>query len=253
MNPLSSIIIVTYNRAQTLARAIDGVLNQTFSDFELIIIDDSSIDDTEKIVKDFQKTEQRIHYYKNEKKLGIAKSRNRALTEAQGKYIAVLDSDDWWLDQNKLKKQVDFLENNPDFGLVGTGVIFFNQQGQETGRTIKAKTDDQIRQIILKTNPIFHSSAVFNRNLALETGLYPENHTVGEDYDLWLKIGLKAKLANLAEFITAYQKHDQGITWSKKLSAAKDHLKIIKPYKKNYPNYFPALLKAYLRIIKSLF
>ena len=106
MKPVVSVVIPTFNRQAFIGEAIESVQKQTFSDWEMLIVDDASTDNTESIVKEYVQKDPRIKYYKNEKNLGIAKTRNKCLELSQGKYIAPLDSDDIWLDENKIRDQV---------------------------------------------------------------------------------------------------------------------------------------------------
>src|SRR5574344_2461092 len=122
-----SIIICTYNRADLLPKAIASVLSQSYQDFELIIIDDASTDNT----KDVIPNDDRIKYYKNEVNLGISKSRNLGVSLSCGQYIAMLDSDDYWLDNNKLQKQLEVINQDSKIGLVGTGIILVDEQGNK--------------------------------------------------------------------------------------------------------------------------
>ncbi len=117
-SPKTSVVIPTYNRAKLLPHSIESVLSQTFQDFELIIVDDGSIDKTEKVVKKFQKKDKRIFYYFQENK-GPATTRNVGIKKAKGEYIAFLDSDDMWLSK-KLEKQIRIFENsnNNELGCV---------------------------------------------------------------------------------------------------------------------------------------
>ena len=110
MAGLVSIIMPSYNTTSFIAESIQSVLAQSYKDWELIIVDDCSSDNTDQVVKPYL-SDERIKYYKNEKNSGAAVSRNRAIREAKGKWIAFLDSDDLWMPE-KLQKQVSFMEKN---------------------------------------------------------------------------------------------------------------------------------------------
>ncbi len=126
IEPKISITMVTKNRASFIGAAIQSVLNQTFHDWELLIIDGESKDNTEEIVRSF--TDARIVFMKRPAGFGISKSRNIGLNNSKGKYIAVLDSDDVWTDTRKLQKQFDFLEQNPDFAMIGSNVRIVDEK-----------------------------------------------------------------------------------------------------------------------------
>lgn len=133
MKELVSIIMPSYNTAGFISRSIESVIAQTYEEWELIIVDDCSVDDTDEIVRPFLK-DTRIRYIKNEKNSGAALSRNRALLLAKGKWIAFLDSDDLWL-PDKLEKQLEFMEvNKYDFSYTGYAEI--TEEGNDTGVTV---------------------------------------------------------------------------------------------------------------------
>lgn len=242
-----SILMTTYNRANYLSLAIDSLISQSLKDWELIIVDDYSNDGTEEIVNEYLKLGLNIKYIKNEVNLGIVKSRNLALSLCAGKYVAVLDSDDIWKDENKLQKQVEFLENNSEYVLCGSMASLINEEGKDIGEIIYKKKDEDIRKNVLLKNQFVHSSVMYRRNVANIVGGYGE-YSVGEDYDLFLKMGLKGKFFNFSESFVLYRKHSSGITWKNRFFSAKEHLKIIKKYKNFYPNFNLALIKSYLRI-----
>src|SRR3989344_4964531 len=242
-----SIIILTYNRAGFISEAIKSALEQSFSDWELIIIDDASQDNTREIAEDYAKKDSRIKYFRNDEHLRISKSRNKALGLARGEYIAVLDSDDVWSDRDKLKKQYEFLERNKDYVLVGGGVIVIDEHGKETRRYFNRESDENIRGKILFQNQFAHSSAMFKRDAALKVGGYDENLNIGEDYDLWLKLGTLGKMANLKEYLLKYRVHSGNVTL-KRVEALKNNIAIIRKYKDRYPNYYLAYMRRALRL-----
>jgi len=128
--PKISVIISTYNDAALLPKAIDSVLAQSFGDFELLVFNDASTDNTELILKDYQKKDSRIIITGNKITLGLTANLNAGIHQAMGEYIARIDSDDEWIGTNKLQKQLDFLEANPKVGLVGTWAEFTAMDGK---------------------------------------------------------------------------------------------------------------------------
>ena len=127
--PKISVIMSAYNSEKFISKSIDSILAQTFKNFELIIINDSSIDKTKDIIETYRKKDKRIKIICNRQNLGPAKSRNRALKIAKGEYIAIMDSDDVSLPK-RLEVQYHFLENNPDIFLIGGGAIKINESGE---------------------------------------------------------------------------------------------------------------------------
>ena len=250
--PLVSILMLTYNRASFISEAIASVIAQTFTDWELVIIDDGSTDDTATIVAQF--ADPRIHYITHETNAGLFARRAESLRYATEKYTAILDSDDYWTDAHKLAKQVSFLDSNPEYVVIGTGTVIVNKEGTTIGTTTYAQTDALIRKTILARNQFTHSSVVFKTEALLKTiGYQP---TLAEDLELILQLGQFEKFANLNDVYTAHRVHsgsqnDHGI----KMARAVHH--IITVHKDQYPGYLTALMVSYSRLlrakIKSLF
>ncbi|NLZ74794.1 glycosyltransferase [Candidatus Falkowbacteria bacterium] len=245
--PKVSVIIITYNRADLLSRAINSVLFQDYQDFELLIIDDASTDNTSEIVRAFN--DNRIKYYLNEKNLGIAKSRNKGISLAVGEYIAMLDSDDYWISRDKLTRQVVYLDTYLDVALIGTAIRCEDERATVLKEDIFETDDKNIRNKLLWKNQFAQSSVLFKKKAF--SG-YNDSLDIGEDYDLWLKIGCDYKLANLPDIMTAYLIHDKSITKQKRLKTILVTDKIIRRYKNNYPRYFKARLKTIFRLIINL-
>lgn len=243
-----SILMITYNREKFLSRAIDSIVAQSFPDWELIIVNDGSLDGTESLINNYLKIGLPIKYVKNEFNLGIEKSRNLSLLLATGEYIAILDSDDVWIDRNKLKIQLEFMKNNDEYVLLGTMADIVDDNNKKIGTIDYKKDDKEIRRSLLMGNQFVHSSVIYKRSVADDVGGYG-NFKVGEDYDLFLKIGLKGKFANLPDSSVNYSKHSSGVTWENRVLSAREHLRIIKKYRGLYPNYHLSIIKANLRII----
>ena len=247
--PLISIIIPTYNRADLLPEAVRSVIAQTFTDWELIVMDDSSTDNTEVIVDDFAQRDGRIRYFRHPKNVGIARNRNEGLAQAKGKLIAMLDSDDVWLDHDKLRMQAEYLASHPDCVLVGTFASVIDTEGRDIGTFEFATDDASIRAKMLARNQFVQSSLLYRKIPAMQVGGYDSSYTVADDYDLWLKMGSEGSLANIPRYATGYREHGGGITKTRRVLAAREHLAIIRRHKKAYPKYFFAFIKAQLRIM----
>jgi GT2 family glycosyltransferase len=252
MFPKISVVIITYNRAALLPRAVESVLAQSYRDFELLIIDDASIDETEKVARSLAARDERVKYFKNEFNLDISKSRNHGVALAQGEYVAMLDSDDYWLDKDKLKKQVAYLEEHPEVGVIGTAIRCEDEHGQLLKEDIYAVDDREIRARMLWKNQIAQSSVLFRKEAYVSSGAYDESLRIGEDYDLWLKIGRRWKFANLPQVMVAYLIHSGGRSKEKVFKTISATDRIIRRHKKNYPGYFKARVKSGLRFLKAL-
>jgi len=253
MKPKVSIIIIAYNREKFLAQAVVSVQRQSFSDWELILLDDGSIDGTRKLMEDLAKQDERIRFLFNEKNLGICKTRVRGLAEARGEFVAVLDSDDVWCDKDKLKKQFEFLKNNSEYVLVGGGVVLVEETGGELKKYLNPLTDQAIRRQMLLKNPFAHSTIMYRREATIAAGGYQEE-TAGEeinaieDYDLWLRLGKAGKLANLPNYFVNYRLHPGNISVQKRLKLMQATLVLIRHYRSNYPFFWLAWLRRTIRL-----
>lgn len=248
--PTISIHMCTYNRAHFIKQAIDSVLSQTFTDFELLILDDASTDNTKEVILPYL-TDPRIRYITNEHNLGITKNRNKALSLSRGTYIAVLDSDDYWIDIHKLQKQIDFIKTHSEYTLVGTYIHIVNNTNTIIKKISYPTSHFFIKQLLLIKNLFAHSSVMYRKDVVVSLGGYDESLAIWEDYDLWLKIGLTHKFANIQEYTTAYRKHSNQSN-SYNIQIGKDAQKyIIEKYKKSYKGYICAKILNVLRNIKN--
>lgn len=259
MNKLVSIILPTYNGSPYIKKAIESVLSQTYKNWELIIIDDCSLDRTSSIVANYINLNSNIKYIKNNENLGVQKSLNKGLSVSKGEYIARIDDDDEWIDNNKLKNQVEFLENNTEYVLVGTGALIIDEDDELTSKYLLPKSDLEIRNKILSKNCFVHSSVLFKKDTAQEVGGFSENEAIKhiEDYDLWLRLGMKGKLFNLNTYSTALRVRSQSLTYKNRVTQAKRILNLIVKYRKIYPRftigYIIALFRLVFFIIQNIF
>lgn len=219
MDPIVSVIMPTYNCSKYICTAIDSVLIQNVP-LELIIIDDCSSDNTEQLLLKYSKYEY-IRYYKNENNLGAACSRNRGVKLAKGKYIAFLDSDDYWA-ADKLSKQLDSIEAKHCV-LCSTARELITPDGELTGHIIPVAENITYR-MLLKTNVINCSSVLILKSAALE---FPMEHEDShEDYITWLKILNKyQKACAVNEPLLKYRLSITGKSGSK-LNSAKMTFKV---------------------------
>jgi glycosyltransferase involved in cell wall biosynthesis len=185
--PKVSVIIPTFNRAEFLRPAITSVLNQTFQDFEVIVVDDASKDDTREIVDRFH--DSRIKYLYRETNGGEASARNAGILNSNGQYIAFLDDDDEWLPE-KLSLQVDLLEHStPRTGLVYTGYSVIDKISNKTLSQRIPIRKGEVYSYLMRENIIGAPSTVLLRRECIEqVGLFDENIAYGLDYDFWIRI-----------------------------------------------------------------
>lgn len=174
-----------YNCADTLKEAIDSILNQTYTDWELIICNDASTDSTLKIAQDYEQKYSNIFVFSNEKNLKLALSLNRCLNFSSGEYIARHDGDDI-SEPNRLEEQVAFLDNNKEFAFVSSVMIYFN----ELGVSGKSKLVEYPTKLdFIKSTPFCHAPVMMRKAVLNEIGNYTYNKRLnrGQDYYLWYK------------------------------------------------------------------
>jgi len=186
-NPSVSVVIPTYNRAGLLGRAVQSVLNQTFQDFEIIIVDDGSTDKTEEVVKSFKN--ELTRYIRHEKNRGANAARNTGIKAARGEYVAFQDSGDEWLPQ-KLEKQMKVFENaSPDVGVVYTGFwrIIGDKKTYEPSSKV-AKKEGDIHSILLYENFIDTPTSVVRKACFRKVGMFDERLPRLQEWELWIRI-----------------------------------------------------------------
>ncbi|MEW6008112.1 MAG: glycosyltransferase [Candidatus Omnitrophota bacterium] len=211
--PKVSVIISAYNAQKYLKEALDSILNQTFSEFELIIINDGSTDKTGVMLREV--TDKRVTVFNNLSNIGLTKSLNNGLKLARGEYIARMDLDDISLPQ-RLQLQVEFLENHPSFGLVGTAVVQIDEMGKEIAKINLFTESEQIKKELMLGNQFYHGSIMFRRTCLEKVGLYREEFKYAQDYDLYLRIAEYFDLANLPDFLYKWRLIDNSISIEKK-------------------------------------
>lgn len=238
-----SIILPTYNSAQTIARAIESVIAQTCTDWEFLILDDGSTDDTAGVVQRF--TDPRIVYIKQPQNLGLQKTLNHGLDLAKGEFVARVDADDMWHDHTKLEQQLAYMDQHPECVLIGTGVRVVDEKGIEHQTYTMPVTDRAIRLKLLGKNCFIHSSVLF-RNTGVR---YSESPHVlhAEDYELWLRLGMAGTLANLSAVMTTYTSARSSITMRNRVVQARRVLSLVYQHRKKYPNSLIGISTAYIR------
>ena len=185
-NPEVSVILPTYNRGWILKEAIDSILAQEFKDFELIVVDDGSADNTGEILDSY---EQDIQVLRQSNK-GVSAARNRGIDAAEGRLVAFLDSDDLWLPR-KLSSQVDFFNSNPAAVINQTEEIWVRNGVRVNPKTRHHKFSGMIFERSLALCLVSPSAVMIKKNLFSEVGVFDENLPACEDYDLWLRISCR--------------------------------------------------------------
>jgi len=185
-NPEVSVVIPTYNRGWIIKEAIDSVLAQDYRNFQLIVVDDGSTDNTMDILDSYQED---IHVVP-QKNRGVSAARNQGLEQASGSFIAFLDSDDIWLPQ-KLSSQVAFFNSNPDALICQTEEIWIRNGARVNPKKRHKKPSGMFFESSLNLCLISPSAVMMKRGLFDEVGLFDENLPACEDYDLWLRISCR--------------------------------------------------------------
>lgn len=212
-NPTVSVIIPTYNRAHLVGRAIESVLNQTYKDFEIIVVDDGSTDNTEEVIKQFQKQDKRIKYLLHEKNRGGSAARNTGIKAVEGEYITFLDSDDEWLPE-KLEKQIIMFQSLEDkIGFVYVGSFI---EEQNTGRKMIAKRPflkkpaHAYKRMLAKNLPGTCSTIMVRSDIFTEVGGFDEQLTSQQDWDFSLRVARDYQIVCVPEYLVRrYRQGDQ--------------------------------------------
>jgi glycosyltransferase involved in cell wall biosynthesis len=204
--PKVSVIIPTYNRATSLVSAVNSVLSQTFQDFEIIIVDDASKDDTEEVVRGI--ADRRIKYLRHETNKREAGARNTGVTSASGEYIAFLDDDDEWL-PDKLKLQVELLDGSSSVvGAVYSGSFRIDS---ESGRTldqyIPTKTGNIFKDLSFRNWVGTPSTVLLRRECFERVGLFDSAIVFGPDYDMWIRVAEKYHFLCIRQPLIKYYIH----------------------------------------------
>lgn len=201
--PKVSVIIPTYNRSHHLRAAIASVLEQSFQDFEVIVVDDASTDATEDVVRSF--CDSRVYYLRHEANKKEAASRNTGLRAATGEYIAFLDDDDEWVPE-KLQLQIELMENRPpQFGGVYTGCVTIDREsGSVVGGVTPEKRGNILDDMIVKNWVGTPSTVLFRKECFSLVGSFDESIAFGVDYDMWIRIASKYQVDFIGEPLVKY-------------------------------------------------
>ncbi len=197
-----SVIISVYNSAPYLEEALESILNQTFNDFELLIIDDKSTDGSRKILKKIK--DKRVRVFYNKKRLGLTKNLNKLFKISVGEYIARMDSDDV-AHPERLELQANYLDNHPHIAIVGTWADIIGPDGKKIGEIKQPKEDHLIRESMIKFSPFVHPSIMFRKSLKKDVGFYDDSFSTAQDYEFFARILVKHRGANIPRKLMKYR------------------------------------------------
>jgi glycosyltransferase involved in cell wall biosynthesis len=201
--PMVTVLMAVYNGQRYLREAVQSILNQTFRNFELLVVDDASTDGSRAILESFDDPRLRVlHHAANR---GLSRSLNDGLAQARGRYIARMDADDV-SEADRLARQVDFLERHADVVAVGSWYTFIDGEGREVGRRWTPCDDVQVRWTLQFCSPFAHGAVTMRRDaLAGEAEVYNESLRYAMDYDLWVRLAARGRLANLDRFLFCWR------------------------------------------------
>lgn len=201
--PRVSVLIGVYNNATTLKRAASSILAQSLADFELVILDDGSTDSTGAVVAGLIATDARVRAIAMGKNVGISRSLNAGLQAARAPYVAVLDADDW-ASPRRLEQQLEVLEATPSIAVVGCRMREVDEAGRELRpRTVPASGD--VNDVLMSSNPIPNTAAMFRREAALAVGGYDPRYRWASDYDLWLRLAEHHRIVVISDVLATRQ------------------------------------------------
>ncbi len=256
-SPLISIIMSVYNTEFFLSLAIKSILYQSFSDFEFIIINDGSTDNSGEILDKFSKMDPRI-YVIHKNNTGISDSLNLAASLARGKFLARQDPDDISM-LNRLKLQLNFLKKNPDIDVLGTCNFIINTKNEIINKYSRPLNSKDIKYYLSFYNPICHGSILMKKSSFFEVGMYDPSFNKAEDYELWFRfIKHNKKIVNLPYFLYLWRTHTSSVSGSQFEKQKYIVRKIFNKYnidfnrfsskffKRNFLFDFPYIIKGYI-------
>ena len=204
-----------YNAEKYIGEAIESILNQTFKDFEFIIIDDCSTDTTGNIIDDYAIKDDRIRVFHSGKNLFVAGATNLAIHHSRASILARMDADDIAM-LNRLEKQYDFLINNPNVAVIGAWIEIINEKGSVIGIRKYLQDDVNLKKKMFRYSPFAHPVVMYRKDVVQKFGNYKETRAPAEDSRLWFAIGTQYKFANVQEILLKYRFFDNS-TSNKKL------------------------------------
>lgn len=209
LNPKVTVLMAVYNGLKYLPEAISSVLNQTYSNFEFIIIDDGSTDKSCEVIEDFALKDQRIRFYQQKNK-GLARTLNAGIKIARGKYIARMDADDICV-PSRLQDQLRTIETH-DFGLIAGGVCWIDHKGTEIGKYKPTICPSEMRNLLREGTHIIHPTVIFRRKIVEKLGGYRPLFRYAQDYDLWLRMSEYTDLACTPKVVLKYRIHEKQVS-----------------------------------------
>lgn len=212
-SPVVTVFIPCYNAGRFIAETIDSILVQTYQDFEILIIDDGSTDNSSEILNKYAEKDERIRILKNKRNRGIGYTRNRGVREARGKYLAIMDADDVSVPA-RLEKEVQYLEKNQSVGAVSGCAHMINEQGRKLGRPhLAAYSAQEVRAQLFFRNVIVNSASMYRLDIVRNHNVkYKDDYHGVEDYMFWCMLINYTDIEVLGECFVYYRIVDSGLT-----------------------------------------
>jgi len=228
--PIVSIVTPTYNRAGFIGDAVRSVLCQSMPDWELLIVDDGSEDNTREVLAEYE-TDPRIHYFYQPNQ-GQSIARNNALEKVRGDFVGFLDSDDLWC-ADKLERQLALFESHPEVHIVHGDESIINEEGRETSRENMRRYSGRITPQLLADNSVSITTALVRRQCFDEMGGFKASNGVADDYDLWLRFSARYLFHYEPGIVASYRVMDDQISSDKRRRLAANEM-IIMNFLKQY-------------------
>ena len=204
--PMVTVVIPCYNSLRYIAETMETVLQQTYRDFEVLVVNDGSTDGTAEWVKALSDREPQVRMV-SQVNQGLAGARCTGVTNARGKYVAFIDDDDLW-ELTKLEKQVNSLENNPQAGLCYTWTALADSEGKPTGRVIASNAEGNVWQAMTEMNIVCcGSTPMIRRSCFDDLGLFDRQVSPSDDWDMWWRIAAKYQFTVIKEPLILYRQH----------------------------------------------
>jgi glycosyltransferase involved in cell wall biosynthesis len=242
VSPVISVVMAAYNEELFIAGAIQSIIDQTFPDWELIIVDDGSCDGTVDVVGSFAKHDARITLLRNESNMGLPGSLNKGIKAARGDYIARADADDINLPK-RFEKQYLFMQANPKIHVLGTGAFLLDEHGRRSKPIRLPETHEQLRSLNFLKSIFFHPSVMIRKSFFERAGFYDTSYIRTEDKELWLR-GLRSGCvyANLAESLIEYRTNGYVRSWRSIIDSTRTSFKMVRKYEIRNGYVFTILL-----------
>lgn len=204
-----AVLVPAYNAARVIGESIQSILNQTYRDLEVVVVDDASTDGTTDLVEHIVAADSRLRLLRNERNLGIADNRNRALRDSESEFVAWQDADDISMPR-RLERQVTYLDSHPEVGMVGGWLEFFGGRSPSVRRY--AATDAEVRRTIFRYSPVAQPAAILRRAVLDRAGPYDSRSEPAEDLDMAFRLGHFTTFANLQEVVLRYRETPDSTT-----------------------------------------